>query len=508
MLHIGNVGEPQTFDPHRYTLRLERAILNDLFIGLATSNADGDIVPGAAVRWTTSEDGLTWTFELRRDARWSDGQPLTAHDFVFAFSRLLDPETDSAHARALYPIRNAKAVNAGGLTADALGVLAATDHTLVIELARPFPSLAERLSYPSGYPLPAHVIEERGEAWTEPGTMVSNGAFVLEDREPWSYVRLGRNAAFQDADSVAIEGVVYRSMRDANAAYYQYRSGELDAIGDFPAGEIAWVRERMPGHLRLSPMLSVVYLVFNVAAPPLDDVRLREALSLALDRQRIVRVLGSAELASISMVPPIVTGYTSALAIVEDRPARLERARRLLREAGFGKENPLTVTLCHVSGVESTRVNIAIAAMWEEIGVATTLDHEERGEYLADLRQGTFQIAQAGWSGEDHPEHYLDLLVSDAGDVNHGRFASATYDTIMRRAHAEPMLARRLDLLRDAEVVGLSDYPVAPLYTVTARALVDPRIEGWHDNPRNIHGTRYLRWKDEPDSPGPDIPSE
>ena len=505
VLQVGNVGEPGTFDPHHYTLRLEKTILNDLFVGLATSNAEGNIVPGVAQRWTASEDGLTWTFELRRDATWSDGHPLTAHDFVFAFRRLLDPETDSGHARSLYPIRNAKAVNVGGLAADALGVLAATDHTLVIELARPFPSLAERLSYPSGYPLPVHVIEERGEAWTEPGTMVSNGAFVLEDREPWSYVRLGKNAAFQDADSVALEGVVYRSMRDANAAYYQYRSGELDAIGDFPAGEIAWVREHMPGHLRLSPMLSIVYLVFNVAAPPFEDVRLREALSIALDRQRIVRVLGSAEMASVSLVPPMVTGYASALAVVEDRPARLERARRLLREAGFGKENPLTVTLCHVSGVESTRVNIAIAAMWQEIGVTTILDHEEREEHLADLRQGTFQVAKAGWFGEDHPEHYLDLLVSDAGDVNYGRFTSGTYDTIMRRAQAERLLPQRLDLLRDAEVVGLSDYPVAPLYTVTVRALVNPRIEGWHDNPRNIHGTRYLRWKDDP---GPDIPSE
>ncbi len=508
VLHIGNGGEPETLDPHRYRLRLEETILNDLFLGLTTFNAEGEIVPGVAERWTASEDGLTWTFELRPDARWSDGYPLTAHDFVFAFRRLLNPETAASLAHLLYPVQNAEAVNTGELPADALGARASSDHTLVIELERPFPFLTERLIHPAGYPVPAHLIEERGDAWTAPGTMVSNGAFVLEDREPWGFVRLGSNPAFHDAESVALEGVVYHSMRDANAAYYQYRAGELDAIGDFPASEISWVREHLPDHLRLSPLLSITYLVFNVAAPPFDDARVREALSIALDRQRLVeRVLQSDEIASVSMVPPMVTGYASAIAVVEDRAARLDRARHLLRDAGYGKDDPLAVKLRHITGDEWEAVNVAIAGMWREIDVATTLHGAELKDHFAELRQGDFQVAQAGWFGEDNPEQYLGLLAFDTGEVNYGRFASDTYDTLMRRAHAEPLLVRRLDLLRDAEVVGLAAYPVAPLYSLTNRALVNPRISGWLDNPRNVHGARYLRWNDELASgtPGPGL---
>ena len=507
VLHIGNGGEPETLDPHLYSLRLEATILNDLFLGLTTVNAEGEIVPGVAQRWTASDDGLTWTFELRTDARWSDGYPLTAHDFVFAFRRLLDPETAASLARFLYPIRNAETVNAGELPADTLGASASSDHTLVIELERPFPFLTERLTHPTGYPVPAHLIEERGGAWTAPGTMVSNGAFVLEDREPWGFVRLGGNAAFHDAQSVALEGVVYHSMRDANAAYYQYRAGELDAIGDFPASEISWVREHIPDHLRLSPLLSIMYLVFNVATPPFDDARVREALSIALDRQQLVdRVLRSGETASVSIVPPMVTGYASAIAVVEDRAARLDRARHLLRDAGYGQGNPLAVRLRHISGDEWQAVNVAIAEMWREIDVATTLHGADLKDHFAELRQGDFEVAQAGWFGENNPEHYLDLLISDIGDVNYGSFASDTYDTLMRRAHAKPLLVQRLDLLRDAEAVGLAAYPVAPLYSVTNRALVNPRIGGWHENPRNVHGARYLRWNDELASgaPGPE----
>ena len=504
VLHIGNGGEPETLDPHRHKLQLEATILNDLFLGLTTVNAEGEIVPGVAQRWTVSEDCLTWTFELRTDARWSDGYPLTAHDFVFAFRRLLEPETAASLAHFLYPIQNAEAVNTGELPPDALGARAAADHTLVIELARPFPFLTERLIHPTGYPVPAHLIEERGAAWTAPGTMVSNGAFVLEDWEPWGFVRLGRNPAFHDAESVALEGVVYHSMRDANAAYYQYRAGELDAIGDFPASEISWVREHIPDHLRLSPMLSIMYLVFNVAAPPFDDARVREALSIALGRQFIVdRLLRSGEIASVSMVPPMVTGYATAIAIVEDREKRLDRARHLLRDAGYGKDDPLAVTLRHMSGSQSKDVNVAITEMWREIDVTTTLRHAEQKVHFAELRQGEFEVAQAEWFGENNPEHYLTLLLSDAHDVNYGRFASETYDTLMRRAHAEPLLVQRLDLLRDAEVVGLAAYPVAPLYSVTIRALVNPLIGGWHENPRNVHGARYLSWNAEPASSSP-----
>ena len=218
VLHIGTIGEPKTLDPHRYSLPLEQTILNDLFMGLTAFDASGEIVPGVAERWTTSDDGLRWTFELRTDARWSDGHPLTAHDFVFAFRRLLDPATVASRAHFLYPIHNAEAVHAGEFAVDDLGVRAATDHTLVIQLAQPFPFLPERLTYPTGYPVPAHAMEALGDDWAEPRVMVSNGAFTLEDWQPRGFVLLTRNPEFHAAGSVALEGVAYHLASDARAA--------------------------------------------------------------------------------------------------------------------------------------------------------------------------------------------------------------------------------------------------------------------------------------------------
>lgn len=509
VLQIGIGGEPVTLDPHHFSLPQEQTILNDLFLGLTTCDAEGEIVPGVAQRWTASEDGLTWMFELRRNAKWSDGRQVTAHDFVFAFRRLLDPETGAHLAHFLYPIRNAEAVNAGELPVDAMGARADGDHALVIELAHPFPFLAERLAHPAAYPLPALLVQERGDAWVEPGTMVSNGAFVLEDREPWALVRLGRNPAFQDADSVAIEGVAYHPIGDANAAYYQYRAGELDAIGEFPRGEIAWVREHMPDHLRTSPQLSVTYLVFNAGAAPFDDPRVREALSIVLHRPRIVsEAMGSDAVEVVSLVPPAVTRYASAIALVEDRESRLDRARRLLRDAGYGESDPLAVTLRHVSGPEAQQSSVAIAQAWKEIDVETTLHEVDREAHFQDLRRGNFQVAHARWFGENNPEHYLAFLLSDGGRANYGRFDSRAFDTLMRRARAEPSLTRRVDLLRDAEVVALAAFPLAPLYSMETCALVNPRISGWHENPRDLQGARYLSWEDERPSGTPDPGSE
>lgn len=495
-LRIGNGGEPQTLDPHRYNLRLEETILNDLFLGLTTFDASGAIVPGAAASWSVSEDGLTWTFQLRRDGQWSDGRPLTAADFVYAFRRLLEPRTAASLAHFMYPIRGAAEVNAGTAPLASLGVRAAGDHELVVELAQPFPFFAERLIYPTGYPVPRHVVEAVGDGWTKPGVMVSNGAFTLHDWRPQARVELRRNPRFFDAERVALQRVAYYPTSDANAAYNRYRAGELDAISDFPAGEIGWLKANMGQHVRLTPLVSIMYLVYNTTAPPFNDARVRTALSLAIDRQLITeRVLRSEERANAGLVPAMVPGYQSALAPAAARPERLARARQLLEAAGHGANTPLRVTLRYISGAESKAVQLAIAAMWKDLGVATTLHHADTKTHFADLRQGNFQVAQAGWFGENNAQHYLDLLVSDTGDVNYGRFSHPPYDALMRQAYAEADVARRLALLAQAEAVGLAQHPVTPLYSVTTRALVQPRITGWIANPRNVHGARYLAWR-------------
>ena len=495
-LRIGNGGEPLTLDPHRYNLNLEEKILADLFEGLTAHDAAGNIVPGAAESWSASDDGLTWTFRLREDARWSDGAPVTAEDFAYAFRRLLNPATAASLAYFLYAIDGAEEVNAGDAPPSRLGVAAVDARTLRIRLREPFPFLPERLIYPTGFPVPRHVVERHGDRWVRPGKMVTNGAYTLADWQPQAFVRVRKNPHFHAAEQVRVDTVAYYPVADRNAAYNRYLAGELDIIGDFPPGEIERLEEERAGQVRVAPLLSIMYLVFNVTAPPFGDARVREALALAIDRQRLTqKVLRSGEQASASFVPPLVAGYQSAVA---PRPADLGRARALLQAAGYGENNPLAVTLRHIAGADNKKVQVAIAAMWREIGVATRLHHAELNAHFAALRQGDFQVAQAGWFGENNPEHYLELLTSAAGDVNYGGFQHAEVDALMARAKASAVLGERLAWLRRAEAAALAAHPVVPLYSVTTRSLVSERVGGWVPNPRNTHPARYLRLRPQP----------
>ena len=489
-LRIGNGGEPLTLDPHRYNLNLEEKILADLFEGLTAHDAAGRIVPGAAQSWNTSADGLVWTFRLREHGRWSDGRPVTAEDFVYSIRRLLDPRTAASLAYFLYAIDGAAEANAGKAPLAAVGVRAVDARTLEIRLAKPFPFFAERLIYPTGYPVPKHVVEELGDDWVKAGNMVTNGAFTLAEWRPQGFVRVVKNPYFHAADTVQLDAVRYFPTADRNAAYNRYRNGELDIIGDFPPGEVDWLAREMPGHSHLGPLLSIMYLVFNVSEPPFDDDRVRRALALAVDRELITgKVLQSGELPSAAFVPPMVANYHSAAGPSE---VNLDRARALLAEAGYDAANPLRVTLRYIAGPENKKVQLAIAALWQAIGVATALHHAELNAHFAELRQGNFQVAQAGWFGENNPEHYLELLMSTTGDVNYGRFADAEVDALMAQAKETVNVEDRLALLGRAEVAALALHPVVPLYSVTIRSLVDPRVTGWQANPRNVHPARYL----------------
>ena len=492
IIRIGNTGEPATLDPHRYNLRLEETILNDLYLGLTTMDAAGNIVPGAALSWEVSSDGLTWTFDLRPNARWSDGEPVTASDFVYSYRRLVNPETASSLAFFMYPIKNAEAINSGTAALNSLGVSAPTTHRLRIQLEKPFPFFAERLLYPTAYPVPPHAIATHGDDWVKPGNMVTNGAFVLADWRPQGFVELVKNQYFHDASNVTLSKVRYIPIQNATTALNRYRAGELDVILDFPPGELRWLRQHMADHVRVSPLLSVMYLVFNLTEPPFDDPRVRKALALAIDRRILTeKVLKSGELVSYGLVPSMVANYPHATTQLPD----IALARDLLTAAGFTQNNPLKLTLRYISGDENKRVQIAIASMWRSVGVQTSLHHTELSVHFADLRQANFQVAQAGWFGENNPEHYLELLMSDIGDVNYGRYVSPKYDRLIRQAKRTADLETRITLLKGAEIEGLRDFAVIPLYSVMIRSLVDPRILGWRTNPRNVHGVRYLHRK-------------
>ena len=494
-LRIAMGGEPETMDPHRYNLRLEETLLNELFMGLTTFNAQGEIVPGAAEAWSTSDDGLTWTFLLKKNLLWSDGVPITAHDFVYAYQRLQDPSTAASLAYFMHMVKNAAQVNAGTKPMVELGVRAVDDHTLELALEQPYPFLLERLLYPTAFPVPRHAIERHGDQWTKPDHWVSNGAYTLSDWVPRSHIELHANPNF--SDRVSIDTLRYLPVTNEQSAYNRYRSGELDVIGSFPIGELSDVRQERPDELRLSNLLSMLYLVFNTQKPPFDDVRVRKALSLAIDQAIITdKILKSGSEPAFSFAPAAIVDYQPfRLPHADvDTTERITAARNLLREAGFA--NGFEVTLRHVGDLENKKVNLAVAGMWRALGLKVKLQQADLRTHFGDLRQGDFSVAWAGWVGENNAEHYLSLLRSDIGNVNYGQFRNDTFDALMAQVRTEKDRTLRNQLLRSAEEVATHFYPVVPLYSTAVRRLVHPDLLGWHENGRDMHPSRYLSWQD------------
>jgi oligopeptide transport system substrate-binding protein len=493
VLRLGNPGEPQTLDPHRYNLRLEETVLTDLFIGLTTFAADGSTIPGVAASWQVSDDGLRWTFTLRDDLTWSDGQPLTANDFVFAYRRLQEPATAASLAYFMYPLKNAAAVNAGRLPVEQLGVSAPNPQTLILELEQPYPHLLERLLYPTAYPLPKHAIEAHGDDWVKAENWVSNGAYRLREWRPQAHVHLVANEQFDPAP--AITEVFYYPLANELTAYNRYRTGEVDAIATFPSGELNYAKQALSADLRTSVQLSIMYLVFNTRIEPFADPRVREALAMMMQPEVLTdKVQRSGNVASQSFVPAMVRDYQSVPGpqYQLDPAERLSRGKTLLAEAGYSAGEPLEITLRYISGTEAKRTALAIAAFWKPLGVKTQLHQAELKVHFTDLRQGDFQVAQAGWIGENNAEHYLSLLVSDTGDVNYGGFTDPQFDALMATARGEADLVERNRLLSLADERAISLYPVVPMYSLGVRRLVNPKIIGWQNTPRDVHPVRFL----------------
>ncbi|WP_340146652.1 peptide ABC transporter substrate-binding protein [Halomonas sp. PA16-9] len=257
------MGEPASLDPHKISGKWENDVVGDLFEGLITEAIDGTRIPGAAESWEISNDGTEYTFTLRSDAKWSDGEPVTADDFVFAFQRILDPATAANYAYLLYPIKNAEAVYAGEVDTSALGVKAIDATTLQITLERSTPYFLDQLSHYTAYPLPRHVVEEHGNEWSRPGNMVSNGAFQLEDWQSQTRITATRNPNFHDADAVALDEVVYFPIEERNTALNRFRAGEIDIAREFPTQQYKWLQENLPEAVQVAPYLGIYYYVFN-----------------------------------------------------------------------------------------------------------------------------------------------------------------------------------------------------------------------------------------------------
>lgn len=497
-LEYGNNTEPLTLDPHKSNLVDEFSIIGDLIQGLTTDAPDATPAPGMADRWSVSPDGLTWTFHLR-DAKWSDGVPVTADDFVYGLRRILDPKTASIYAYLVYLVKNGQAINEGKAPLETLGARAPDPHTLVLTLEHPAPYLPELTKHISFFPVPKHVVEKYGDAWVRPGHFVGNGPFKLVAWTIGRPVQVVKNPYFWDAAKVCVDRINYYPTPDTVSAERQIERGELDVNTAFQSNRVGRLRERIPAYVRTNTILATSYLSFNtrdVAA--FRDLRVRRALSESIDRDFITgKLLRAGQRPAYAFVPPGTANYKTGVKTVwADLPlaARQAQARSLLAAAGYGPDHPLKIEIKASASPSTLLIVQAVQADWKAIGVEASLVQNESQVAFAAYRTRDFQIGGAmSWYADfNDPITFLQLMKSDTGAQNYGDYRNPRYDALMNAADREADVAARAGLLAQAEQLMLNDEAFIPLFYTVGLNLVNPKVTGWVDNIENYHRARWL----------------
>jgi oligopeptide transport system substrate-binding protein len=499
VLNAGNGQEPESLDNQRSSGITEANIQNDLFEGLLAQDAKAQPIPGAAESWTVSDDGKTYAFKLRADGKWSDGTPVTAGDFVFAWRRLLDPKTASPYAYFIDQVVNAKEIRLGQKPADTLGVRAVDDHTFEVKLLGPTPYFLSTLTHHSTFPLSKANIEKYGNDFVKPGNMVSNGAYMLAEAVPQSHVKLVKNPNFHDAANVKIDTVNYFVTEDVDAELQRFKTGELDYTYTLPDQQIPNLKQTMADEVRIAPYIGTYYYTVNTTHEPWKShPELRHALSLAIDRDVLVnKITQAGELPAYTFVPPGMSnfaGWTPKEA-GETQAQRDAEAKELFAKAGYGPDKPLQVEIAYNTSENHKKIAVAIGAMWKQkLGVETSLLNLEWGTMQTTLRKKEYKdFGRTSWIGDfDDPSNFLDLFRSTAGEQNYPNYANPDYDKLMDAAVAETDPAKRAQILAQAEQLFLADQPIIPIYFYTSKRMLSTKVKGWQDNVLDNHLSRWL----------------
>ena len=495
VLRWGNGAEPGSLDPHRTQGVPGSNIGRDLFEGLMSEAADGTVIGGAAESWELSDDGKTYRFSLRPEARWSNGDPVTADDFVYSLRRSLDPATLSNYTFILNPILNAEEVAAGQLPTSEVGVRALDTHTLEIQLENTTPYFLGLLTHSASYPVHPPSVETHGNQYARPGNLVSNGAYRLEEWVVQSHVKLVRNENYRDNGNTTIDEVWYYPTEDQTAELSRFRAGELDLSNAIPKRQVDWIRENLPDELVISPYLGAYYFGFNTTLPPFENnPELRRALSLTVDRDIITgQVTNAGEVPAYGWVPPVqnYTGQQMPEA-AWTQEERVAEARRLYALAGYSQENPLRTRILYNTQEDHKRISVAIASMWKQtLGVEVEILNQEWKVFL-DTRQQKIEteVYRSGWIGDYNDAYTFAELFASGGGLNHTGYSSPDYDRLLGEASAEGDLKRRAELLQQAERVLLEDLPIMPLYFYVTARLVRPWVGGYTPNIMDHHRSK------------------
>ncbi len=485
-LRRGLSAEPSTLDPAAAADNFSLEVVRDLYEGLTAESPTGEVIPGVASSWTVDPSGMQYTFQLRADARWSNGKVVRAQDFVTAWRRVVDPKQGSPVADDLRLILGAAAIIAGTIPPTALGVDAPSDHVLIVKLEQPAPYLPQLLTHAAAYP----VYSDATARNHDPKTWVSNGPYVLSGWSPGTAVQLTQNPAYWDRAHVHIPRVDYQVVSDENSQFSRYRAGQLDMADTVPANAIAALRSQHSTELVIAPFLATAYYGLNLSAPPLAaNLKLRQALSMAIDRKRLVDSLAFGQTEAYGFVPPGTWNYGSqswpwkGLSDAE----RIAEAQQLYAAAGYSGGNPLHLRVIFNANPVTRNIATIIAAMWKEtLGIETALTDEEYRVFLQSRHdKSRWEAARLAWVADyNDASSFLDTFREHSPNNDTG-YANHAFDALLDDAARTKDPQRRRKILEAGEKMMLGDYPVIPLYFYVSKRLVKPHVLGVQSNPLN-----------------------
>lgn len=490
--------EPVSLDPVAAVGLTEAQVLRDLFEGLVNQGADGRVQPGVAYAWH-SKDNQRYVFQLRDTARWSNGEALTAYDFVYAWRRLVDPQTHSPFAwfAEMAGIANAAEIISGQLPPDRLGVAAPDARTLVVQLNRPLAYFPQLCTHFSLFPQPQSIIARLGQAWTQPGHLVGNGAFQLTQRVVNERIVLSANPYYWDRANTHLTQVTFIPINQESAATHRYLAGDIDITESFPKNRYAQLKAHLPGQVFTPDQLGTYYYAFNTRRPPLNDVRVRRALSYAIDREIIAgKVVGSGEKPAYRLTPDATADFPpTPLAWQQMSQAERHRqARAWLREAGYGPGKPLKLTLLYNTAENHQKIAIAVASMWKKtLGVQVKLTNQEWKSYVDSRNSGQFDVVRASWMADYNEASSFLTLLSHRHSGNLSGFNRPEYDALLQQAAGERDAQRRREVYLQAERMIAEAAPIAPIYQYTNARLIKPWVKGYPiTNPEDVAYSRQL----------------
>ncbi|PAR37751.1 ABC transporter substrate-binding protein [Vibrio metoecus] len=492
----GNGTEVASLDPHKTEGVPESNVIRDLLEGLVNQDANGNVVPGVAESWETT-DNKTFTFHIRKDAKWSNGDPVTAQDFVYSFQRAVDPATASPYSWYMEYTKmiNAKEIIAGEKDKSTLGVKAIDDKTLMFELESPVPYFVMMMGHTTVKPVHKATVEKYGEQWTKPEHFVGNGAYVLDKWVVNERLELKRNPQYWDDKNTVLNKVTYLPIENQVAEMNRFLSGEIQITNELPLEHFKRLKKEHPESVQVQGQLCTYYYGFNTAKAPFDDVRVRQALSYAIDRDVISdAILGQGQKPAYFLTPEITAGFSPEMPAYGKmtQKERVAEAKKLLEAAGYNKSNPLKFTLLYNTSENHKKIATAVQSMWKTtLGVDIALENQEWKTFLDTRRQGNFDATRAGWCGDyNEASSFLTLLMS-SNSSNDSKYHSAEYDATLEKAMTSTSEEERQKLYAEAEKLLARDMPIAPIYQYVRSRLVSPTVGGYPSN--NAEDKIYMK---------------